>query len=521
VRTARKSRAARAAARPAFVAALLAPDCYDHAVERVRLAETHISWVFLTGDYAYKVKKPITLPFLDFGTLAKRRHFCDEELRLNQRLAPELYLAVVPIGGTPARPRVGRRPAFEYAVKMRQFPDAARLDRRLAAGEVSADAVRAFAAKLAAFYAARPPLFVIDGGAAAVDAALANFADLEPLVASAERKRLAGLRKWTAKQAESLAPLFARRAQSGAYRECHGDLHLENLLEIDGRIVAFDALEFDARLREIDVMSEAAFVAMDFHANGRPDLGCAFLNSYLEASGDYDGLALLRFYLVYRALVRAKVRAIKASQNAAESGRAALAPYLDTAMALGAERQPLLLITHGLSGSGKTHVTNELVTRLPALRVRSDLERKRLHGLGAAARTGSAVGQGLYGSAATARTYERLAQVADTALRAGFDCIVDGTFLRRAERAAFRQVAAANGARFAILDCRAPTAELRRRITQREAAGRDASEATLAVLEWQIASDDPFDASERNEAVRIDTARPIDYGALAAKIAAR
>jgi predicted kinase len=149
------------------------------------------------------------------------------------------------------------------------------------------------------------------------------------------------------------------------------------------------------------------------------------------------------------------------------------------------------------------------------------LERKRLHGLGAAARTGSAVGAGLYGTAATQRTYERLARAADTALRAGFDFIADATFLRRAERAAFRQVAAANGARFAILDCRAPPAELRRRITQREHAGRDASEATLAVLEWQIASDDPFEASERNEAVRIDTARPIDYGALVAKVAAR
>jgi predicted kinase len=316
-----------------------------------------------------------------------------------------------------------------------------------------------------------------------------------------------------------LAPAFERRAADGAHREGHGDLHLENLLVHDGEILAFDALEFDVELRRVDVVSEASFLATDLAAHGRRDLCYEFLNSYFEAGGDYDGLDVLKFYLVYRALVRAKVRAIKAAQRSGEAGREALAPYLDTAEQLAARRRPLLLVTHGLSGSGKTYVTNELVGRLPALRVRSDIERKRMHGLSAGARTGSPVGAGLYGRDASRRAYAALGNVADRALRQELDVIVDATFLHRAERSAFRQIAAVNEARFAILDCSAPESELRRRVEQRGREGRDASEAGLAVLESQLRTREPFDFSERTAAVPVDTSRRIDYRALAAKLA--
>jgi aminoglycoside phosphotransferase family enzyme/predicted kinase len=501
----------------ALVDALAKPAAYGSGVTQVRVAETHISWVFLTGEYAFKIKKAIKLPFVDFGTLELRRHFCDEELRLNRRLAPGLYLEVVPIGGDPDSPRVGAEPAVEYAVKMRQFPDDARLDRQLSSEQLPL-ALRAFGAELARFHSELPALAPDAAAEAATAAMLDNFAELEKHVPRAE---LAPLRTWAERSARDVAPLLGRRAAHGRYRECHGDLHLENLLLQRGEIVAFDALEFDPKLREIDVASEAAFVMMDLLAHDRAGLGYLFLTAYLEAGGDYDGLEVLRFYLVQRALVRAKVRAIKAAQRAAEAGRSTLAPYLAVARGLIAPRTPLLLITHGLSGSGKTHVSEALIPELHAVRTRSDLERKRLLGLAADARTASAVGAGIYDSATTQRTYARLAEIAATALRNGFDAIVDATFLLRAERDSFRRLAEKAGARFAILDCAAPESVLRDRIAARKVEGRDASEAGLAVLDRQLAAREPLGEDEAHCAVGVATDRDLHVDAVLAALADR
>jgi uncharacterized protein len=446
----RVARARRRSCR-SLVTALIDPRCYDHPVDGVRLAETHVSWVFLTGRYAYKVKKPVKLPFLDFTTLKQRHHFCLEELRVNRRLAPELYLGVVPIGGSP--PHIGRKPAFEYAVKMREFPTDARLDRCLAARRLQRPHLVAFAERLAQFHARLPAVRHIAADTVGASA-LNNVVELGRYARGHARER-ERLRSWTVRQSARLAGVFSRRIAEGAHRECHGDLHLQNLLWHEGAVMAFDALEFDRTLRDIDVISEAAFLAMDLCAHGRADLAYAFLNRYLEVSGDYAGAAVLRFYLVYRALVRAKVAAIKRSQSGpGETGRE---DYLGTALALAKSARPSLIITHGLSGSGKTFVTDELVSRLPALRVRSDLERKRLHHLAPLARTGSAVGRGLYAAAESRRTYSALAVTADRLLRDGHHTIVDATFLSRADRLTFRQVAAANAARFVILDCTAST----------------------------------------------------------------
>jgi len=244
-------------------------------------------------------------------------------------------------------------------------------------------------------------------------------------------------------------------------------------------------------------------------------LAYSFLNRYFEMSGDYGGVDVLRFYLVYRALVRAKVAAINTVSEPSERG---VQDYLGTALALTKSAKPALIVTHGLSGSGKTFVTNELVSRLPALRVRSDLERKRLHGLAASARTGSGVGRGLYAATESRRTYAALAAAADRLLRDGHHAIVDAAFLQRSDRLTFRQVAAANAARFAILDCTASPAELRRRIASRERAGRDASEANLAVLEQQLREHEPLDRAERRSAVAVDTQQTIHYTRLVARL---
>jgi predicted kinase len=225
---------------------------------------------------------------------------------------------------------------------------------------------------------------------------------------------------------------------------------------------------------------------------------------------------VLSFYLVHRALVRAKVAAIKRAQTGSDEHDHEL--YLGTALSLTRTTRPLLVITHGLSGSGKTSVTSELVGRLRALRARSDVERKRLHGLDAGARTGAPLGGGLYAAAATRETYTVLAAIADRLLRNGQNAVIDATFLQRNERLAFRQIAAANAARFAILDCTAPAAELRRRVTARDRRGRDASEANRAVLEHQLATHQPLDRAEQRSTVRVDTTKPVRYEVIVSKL---
>jgi uncharacterized protein len=510
-----RARRTKAPARESLPAALTDPRCYGRGVTKVQLVETHVSWVFLTGRHAYKVKKPVKLPFVDFSSLARRRRYCREELRVNRRLAPDLYLAVVPIGGSRRAPRVGRRPAFEYAVKMHEFPSDARLDRRLAAGRVPRAAVAEFGAKLAKFHGSLRPVRGIAAGEIG-PAALRNVDELAEHLGRSRRSELATLRTWTAQRAASLAWVFEQRAKHGAHRECHGDLHLQNLLWRSSGIRAFDALEFDRKLRNIDVISEIAFLGMDLGAHGRRDLAYEFMNRYLEVSGDYAGADVLPFYLVQRALVRVKVAAIKRAQGAADGHEHER--YLATALELATGSRPLLVITHGLSGSGKTTITDELVGRLPALRARSDIERKRLHGLDSSARTGSAVDAGLYAAAATRATYASLAEIADHLLRNGLNAIVDAAFLERSERLELRQVAAANAARFAILDCTAHEAELRRRVTARERESRDASEANLAVLEHQLWTHEPLSRAERRAAITVDTDKPIRYGEIAARL---
>jgi aminoglycoside phosphotransferase family enzyme/predicted kinase len=502
-----------------LVRALCQGGAYPHETQRIKLIETHISWVLLTGKFAYKLKKAIELPFLDFSSLQRRHHFCNEELRLNRRLAPELYVDVVAIGGTPEQPRVGETPAIEYAVKMVQFPRNATVDRQLAAGLVTRDQVRDLAQVMARFHIQLES----SRGPQGDPAALENLRELDSCLDAARQARLEGIAVWSKSQLESVATLLDARQASGAVRECHGDLHLENLASIDGHIVPFDALEFDAALRCMDVMDEAAFTTMDFMAHERNDLAYEFLNSYLEKTGDYAGLAVLPHFLVKRALIRAKVHAIKAGQSTRSSEDAgrdwqACDRYLGLAENLTASRRPLLVITRGLSGSGKTTVSGELVARLGAVRVRSDLERKRLHGLAAGDSSDSAVGGNIYDSASSDATYSVLQDAARQGLEAGFDMIVDASFLQRNRRTALSRVASASGARCLIVDCRASDAELRRRIARRSAQGHDASEATSEVLDHQLAHRDELSDAELRMTVAVQTDEKVDYEGLLARL---
>ncbi len=303
-------------------------------------------------------------------------------------------------------------------------------------------------------------------------------------------------------------------------RECHGDMHLRNLAWVDGQPLAFDCIEFNPALRWIDVISEVAFLVMDLHDRNQVHLARRFLNVYLEYGGDYAGAGVLPFYLVYRAMVRAKVEAIRATQpDLDDAGRAivwqACHGYLALARNYTQARRPVLLVTRGLSASGKTTLTRPLLEQLGAIRIRSDVERKRLFGLPAQANGQAAVGQGIYSAEAGLRTYERLVELAGIVLDAGISVIVDAACLESARIAPFRALASARRAAFVILEFHAPADVLRARIGQRE---RGASDANLAVLEHQLAAWQELPESGLAHCIRIDTQAPFDVTALQARI---
>lgn len=495
-----------------LIAALQSPDAYPHPVDEVHLMETHISWVLLAGEYAYKLKKPIRLDFLDFSTLEQRRHFCHEELRLNRRLAPELYLDVVPITGSPVDPRLGGEgPPLEYAVRMRRFPQERLLSTMIAAGTLRPEHIDLLAVEAAEFHAALPPVPAGApwGTAEVVEReARDNLDALDQSVRDPRlRTQLKQLRRWTEEEFRRRRGDLASRRRSGAIRECHGDMHLGNMVLQDGRVVIFDGIEFSAELRWIDVLSEAAFVVMDLEDRGRSDYARRFLNAYLERTGDYDGLPVLPFYLVYRALVRAKVAAIRAAQRCDDQERppadAETAGYIDLAVSLTQSRQPRLCITHGPSGSGKTTGSGRAVEAWGAVRVRSDVERKRLFQSPLRSPPGVGTDPALYSDSATERTYARLADCAAGIVRAGFPAIVDATFLRAADRRRFRELAQGLNVPFGILDFTADPAVLRQRLRDRAAAAHDASDADERVLEHQLQTREPLSADEVAEFVRI------------------
>jgi uncharacterized protein len=503
------------AAHARLVGALCEPGCYPHAVSRIEVIETHISTVLLTGEFAYKIKKPVDLGFLDFTTLERRRRCCEGEVRLNRRTAPGIYLDVMPIGGTPEHPAVGSGgPAIEYAVRMRQFAPDATLDALLRRGALTPAHVDELASAVAAFHAriavASPE--TPHGAPERVWAAvLDNFRQIA--AQAGETAELARLRTWSEAEFAGLRGLLEERRRGGFVRECHGDLHLRNVALIDGRPVPFDCIEFSDALRWIDVISEAAFTVMDLLAHGERGLAFRFLNGYLEATGDYAGTKLLRFYLVYRALVRAKIAAIRAGQpdlqrEARTQSRDEITQYLRLATTLGERGRASVIITSGVSGAGKTTVARALAESLGAIRLRSDVERKRLHGLAATARTGAGISAGLYGARANVATYGHLAGLAGAILPSGFPVIVDAAFLRRAERDTVRDVAREAGAQFLIVACDAPPAVLRERVLVRERSGQDASEATVAVLEHQIETREPFAPQELADTIACDTSAP-------------
>ncbi len=498
-----------------LIAAMCDPRRYPQAVKTVQMIETHISWVLLAGHYAYKIKKAVDLGFLDYTGLDARRSCCDEEIRLNRRTAPDIYIDVVPIGGSPDNPELGAQPAIEYAVRMHRFASAGLMDRQLLQGKVTPQHIDTLAAAIATFHACLPAAAAGStfGSPASVRAAaLQNFAQLRlHLTSDTDREIVTALEAATEIEYTACKETFEARRAAGFVRECHGDLHLGNIVVVGDKPVPFDCIEFNPALRWIDVMNEIAFAVMDLLHRDHPGFAWRLLNACLEASGDYGGLAVLHFYLAYRAAVRAKVCAIRAGQTdlhkrAKSEELTACRSYQALARQCLQRRRPALIITHGLPGSGKTTFSQLALEQMGAIRIRSDVERKRLFGLGTLESSRARVGD-IYGAEATQRTYARLHELARGLLAAGFSVIVDAAFLRQEEREAFRKLAQSMAVPFAIASLHAEDKMLRERLRQRR---NDASEADVAVLDKLKAAQQPLSSSELAVTARFTTSEAPD-----------
>jgi aminoglycoside phosphotransferase family enzyme len=481
------------------------------------LRETHISWVILAGEYAYKIKKPVNFGFLDFSTLEQRRFFCEQELALNKRFAPELYLAVVPITAAASGPvlahgGVAGEP-IDYAVQMRRFDEAQLLSNIAARGELDRVLVRALGRELAQQQAAArachpDPGSDGPGSPAALRAAMVqNFAQARayPLQA-AERHMLEAVERWSLQRYEQSLPLLAQRAANGKVLDGHGDAHLGNIALVDGRVRLFDCIEFNPAMRIMDSIAEIAFLCMDLQARGHAPENHCLLGDYLEYRGDYEGLPLLDLFRSYFAMVRAKVALLREPASAADITATAayddFRRYLQLAHSYCQRPAPFLAITHGVSGTGKSTVADKLVSAAGALRIRSDVERKRLFGLAPEQRSAPADEMALYSSAMSRRTFDRLATLAARILAAGCAVIVDATFLHRDSRQRFYHLAQERQLPFAIIDCQAPPGEVQRRLQAREQSGNDASEAGVRVMLNQQANAQPLTALEQRYRVQ-------------------
>lgn len=476
-----------------------------------RLIETHISWVLIAGPYAYKIKKPVNLGFLDFSTPERRRFCCAEEVRLNRRLAPDIYLSVEPVTAAGVG---GPGEVLDWAVKMRAFDADATLDR---AAELTPAQIDAIADRVARFHEGVDPApadSVFGSPEAVFQPIEQNYRQIRSLhPPAAALPGLDRLEAWSRARQQALLPHLAARKAQGHVRECHGDLHLGNIAWVRGAPLIFDCIEFNPALRFIDVISEVAFLGMDLESRGRGDLAWRFLNRWLEGSGDYAGLAALSHYQVYRAMVRAKVEFIRAAQEAAGDASAQQAEalrHLDLAESLARRRQPALLLMHGVSGSGKTWLSQMLLEALGAVRLRSDVERKRLFGL-RPLEDSRAVAGGIYTPEAGRRTFEHLHSTAAGLLDMGLPVIVDATFLLRAHRQPFLDLARQLGVPLRVITLEADEALLRARVAERVRRRDDASEADLAVLEAQLGSREPLAGAEAEQAVAFGAASARDW----------
>lgn len=489
-----------------IIESLRDPCAYPYPVDAVECIETHISWVLLAGDFAYKIKKPLNLGFLDFSSLRRRRFYCEEEVRLNKPWAPDIYLGVVPITRRDGQAKIGGEgTAVEYAVKMRRFDPAMCLDVQLADGRLSIADMSELAGMLGKRHEAAPTIAAelrTQTVSRAIELIRENFPPLENVI---ERPLYDELYRWTMRQLDELAPVLWQRFDDSWFRQCHGDLHLRNIVRLPDGITTFDCIEFSTDLRNTDVMADIAFLVMDLVAKQQLNLAAHCINRYLEVTGDYPGMQVFNLYFVYRCLVRAKVAVIRGNERTDPGDRQKdlekAHGYCEMARHQTNLGVPLLVIMNGMSGSGKTWVAGQLMAALPAIRIRSDIERKRLFKLDETASSDSDVGGGVYTSDVSDEVYSKLNKLAAGLLQAGHNVVLDASFLRLARRDSARAVAERTGADLVFLQTTAEDSVLRERIRARSARADDASEADTSVLDYQLRTAESLTADEQQRTV--------------------
>ena len=509
-----------------LIRSLLRPQAYPHPVTSVDVIETHISWILLTGSVVYKLKKPVSMGFVEASRLDQRLHYCREELRLNQRLAPHLYCDVVAIVGPEAQASVGPScldpaqplPAslIDVAVRMRQFAPDDLLSNALEAGAVDRLQLTDLATSLGHFHREADGIAPDqDYGSpqSVTEPVFTNLMVLDQLVSDPhQRDVLERHRAWVDQEMQRLDGRFAERHRAGAIRECHGDLHCANIrVGTGGRLEVFDAIDFNARLRWIDPISEMAFLVMDLVMRGEPSGALQLLNAWLECTGLYDALDLWPWYVAYRAMVRAKVSAMQLSESRDPHRQRLLQSDLQRylQMASDQEQSPSggLVLMHGLSGSGKSTLSDVLIAPLMAVRIRSDRERQRAF-MPSSDRQARFSGD-RYGPEVTEWLFhDQLPRLVQQSLQSGLSVIVDATFLRRRERKRMADLAEDLGRNWAIVHCRCSEATARCRIQARQQQGTDPSEADMAVRDQQMQWSEALDAGEQKRTVLCDEYTP-------------
>jgi aminoglycoside phosphotransferase family enzyme/predicted kinase len=476
----------------ALLEALCNPGMYPESTTRVEVRETHISVVFLTNHYAYKLKKAVHLGFLDYSTLQQRRFYCLQELILNRRLSPDIYLDVVAIHHAGQRytfDRVG--PAVEYAVKMRRLPADRTLEACLEQGTVTLQMLGELARLLVTFHTTHHPPAASKryGTRSQVRADWhENFAQTTNCIGSTlSQQTYDHIQQAVTTFMQRHPEWFAQRLQAGHIRDCHGDLRAEHIYFLDdNQIRIIDCIEFNKRFRYIDVVSEVAFLAMDLERLGFPTQAHQFVRAYVQYSKDVWLYRLLDFYACYRAYVRGKVASMRLHAALAPQERYGVQRQAEQCFRLARRAaarltRPLLLITTGLIGSGKTKLAEGLTAALALQAFSSDRVRKLEAGLLPETPQRVAYGAGIYTFAASRRTYERLAELASQALAQGQSVILDASFAHQVERQRMAKLAGATGADFFILECLAPEAVIRQRLQARARAP-----GTISDGRWEI-----------------------------------
>jgi len=496
---------------PALIQQMLRPEFYPASEATVQLIQTHISYVLLTGEFAYKVKKPLNFGFLNYSTLEARRHFSEEELRLNQRGAAQIYLEVLPITQTNGTYQLGGEgEVVEYAVKMRQFPQETLLTNLFERGELTPALLQDLAKAIAEFHAKTTTNDYIRsfGEVSQIRQAFdENFEQTVQYIGGPQTQlQFDETKAYCDQFFATQTALFQQRVAADRIRECHGDLHLRNIAYWNSELLLFDCIEFNEPFRFVDVMYDVAYIVMDLEARQRPDLSALFLNAYVEQTGDWEGLQVLPIYVSRQTYVRAKVTSFLLGDPGVpeaekQQAQETAALYYRLAWQFSQARTGRLMIMSGLSGAGKSTTARQIATQFSAIQIRSDAVRKHLGGIPLDQRGGD----DLYTPEMTQKTYSKLLELGLALASQGYPVILDAKYDREALRQTVIEQAASHQIPLQIIHCDAPVEVLKARLNQRQG---DIADATADLLAKQMF--EPFTATEQPYVTSIDTTQPIE-----------